>query len=195
MDLTLSEQSYTGEERKKAGLLILFLLGVIGGTLLFNYLKPQQQTKLMIYTGDLLRRIRISKGEKTQLFQYVLKYRTREILLFILMGLTPYRLLLHGLFLFVAGMRNAILICLLTAGYGVKSLGYYFLLTMPQLLIYIVLFYGLLLQLDFDTDYSRNRFRLSKMIRVVLLLLIGCLTEAVLNPGIFRWLVIAFLKE
>ena len=100
--------------KTKTLLLMGWILGIISGTLLFNVLNIESKNNILIYYKYICEKIDFSNVNKIDYFLYILKYRTKEIVICVLFGLTGYRVIFHSGFMWYLGMKNSILIAIFT---------------------------------------------------------------------------------
>lgn len=162
-------------------LIISLLIGVICGTFLFNCLNAESKNSLLIYYKYMTGKIDFADVNKCDYFIYVFSYRLREILFLIILGLTSYKIFFHSVFMWYFGIKNSILISVLTIVKGKMSLIWYLALTQPQMMIYLFIVYKIISKMDFGETNSKKTSCLKELLRVILGVIFVCFLECMLN--------------
>lgn len=174
------------EDKKKVQLFFLFLTGVVIGTMAFHCLNAHEQTKMLIYSDYLSGRVQTGSVYGVRLFGHVLLYRSKEILVLIILGLTQYRFPFHCGIVCYLGIRNSLLVCMLTVMKEQMAIIWYFVLMMPQIILHAYLVYYIIRMFDFDYVITEQKGRMKKILSVFLLLLGMSLLEAFANPFLLK---------
>ncbi|MBQ3665433.1 MAG: hypothetical protein II919_04940 [Lachnospiraceae bacterium] len=182
MEMTEIEREYHYHETKIIWLIVFFLTGIMAGTFLFNGLNLQEQTKLMIYSDYVADRIKMDNINQISLLKYVLLYRMKEILLLVMMGMTQYKLVLHSGYLFYLGVKNAVLLSIITAAYKRKAILYFAVISLPQMIVYVLLICYTMKLFHLEQTSYRGMKKNGKVIRMAALYFVMCFLEAFVNP-------------
>lgn len=169
-------------DAKKIWMIVFFLAGIIVGTFCFNGLNSHEQTKIMIYSDYVAGRIKMDNVNKISLFRYVSIYRIKEILLLVIFGMTQYRFALHAGYIFYLGMKNSILLSIITATYGKRAIFYFVGLLLPQIFIYVYILCYIIKLFDLEQISYRSMGKTGKVIYITILYLLMCILEAFVNP-------------
>ncbi len=181
MEVYTSEAVYVRPDKKRVGMLLFFLCGVVSGTLIFNSLGFNEQTRLMIYSDYIARRIKLDNINKLSLFRYIIAYRFKEFVILIILGMTRYRYVFHMGYVFYQGVKNAALLCLVTVIKGKMAILYFFSLVFPQMIVYIFLICYIIKIFDFENLYRRIE-KVKSIALIIVLFFVMCLLEAFVNP-------------
>ena len=185
MEYYVTEGEVFRPDRRKVFLVMFFLAGIVSGTLLFNSLGGEEQTRLYIYANYIAKRLKVRNIDKTALFRYVVNYRFRELLILLLLGMTRYRYLFHAGYVFYQGVKNAVLICLVTAVKGKWGLACFASMVFPQIIIYCWLLCYVIRIFDLEGVLKKNE-KVKCAAVVMLLFGLMCLLEAFVNPYVLR---------
>lgn len=181
MELYVTEGEVLRPDRRKVLLVVFFLAGIVSGTLLFNSLGGEEQTRLYIYANYIAQRLRVRSIDKTALFKYVVNYRFRELLVILLLGMTRYRYLFHAGYIFYQGVKNAVLLCIVTVVKGKWGIACFATLVFPQIIVYLWLLCYVIQLFDFE-GVSKKSEKIKCMAVVMAMFGLMCLLEAFVNP-------------
>ena len=125
-------------QKQKRYVLFLYIIGIVIGTLLFQYVYRVMNSELCTYTKILFDTNNIESIEKRCLMLYILGRRIKLLFLLILFSLTFVRKILHGIMVILAGVRYSVLISALTVLNQNKTILNFIELIMPQEVFYIL---------------------------------------------------------
>lgn len=163
-----------------------FLFGIILGTAIFNCLSMGAKTDILIYGKYLENKIEVNNVNKVNLFIYVLGYRMKELIIFIVLGLTNFKKIFHAIVVSYLGIKASILLCSLTVIKGKMAIIWFMILTQPHIIIYIFTICYLIKFFNKPGE-SMNRKRIIKTAFIVLVLMISmCFLEAFINPTFIK---------
>lgn len=168
-------------EKIRLVLICSLILGVIAGTIFINCLNVEVLNNLEIYGHYVNEKLYNAQINKMDYFRYIFVYRLKEMAFIVILGLTSYRILFHSLFLFYIGMKNSMLICMLTLIKGKAAILAYIIMTQPQMILYVFIVYNIIKRMDLQQDkmYRNNTWR--GIIGYVIAVMVMCVLESMVN--------------
>lgn len=162
------------------------ILGAVLGTLFCNGMDGQMKAELGTVEGSLLSAAALRRVDFRGLFFQVLGKRIPELLLVLLVEITPIApALLMGIAGYL-GFSTAVMVCALTMDAGLMGIVRYLVLISPQCLFYIPVLYLLFLWIP-----RQNRTLRPAMAALLFFaVLMGTFAESYINP----WIVAVFLR-
>lgn len=161
------------------------ILGAVLGTLFCNGMDGQMKAELGTFEGSLLSAAALQRVDFTGLFAQVLRKRIPELLLVLLVEITPIApFLLMGISGYL-GFSTAVMVCALTMDAGLLGLVRYLILIFPQCLFYIPVLYLLFLWIP----RQGRSLRPAMAALLFLAVFLGAAAESYINP----WIVAVFL--
>ncbi len=157
------------------------LAGVVAGTVFMNCLNIDILSNLEIYGSYIGEKLCSTHINKIDFFQYIFVYRIKEILFIIILGLTSYRLMFHSAFLFYMGVKHSMLICMLTVIKRNTALLWYFAMTQPQTIIYVIIICYIIRKMDLNREKTYKNGRIKEIVICIIGAIIMCWLESVLN--------------
>ncbi|TCT15023.1 stage II sporulation protein M [Natranaerovirga pectinivora] len=186
--------------------LILFVVGVIIGSIFANYLDPSQKDELGILNNYFLDKYSSITLNHIDLLRHIVLNRIRIVLYIWFFGLTFFGIPTIVIALLYFGISFGFMLSLGTIVYGSKGILLNLVFLFPHFLIYVPLVLYLIhksfelcatlyyKKLAATKSYRLNNKQLFTEYILVLLLctlviIIGALVETFVNPGIVRWMI------
>lgn len=174
------------EDKKKIRLMFTFLIGIMMGTVVFNCLNAHEQTKILIYSDYLSDRIQTGNFDRLALLRHVFVYRFKEILILIILGLTQYRYIFHSGIVFYLGIKNSLLMCMLTVMKKEMAAVWFLVLMMPQIIVHAYLIYYIIRMYDGDYVINEKMGKWKRFLFIFLMLGFMSVLETFLNPLLIK---------
>lgn len=157
------------------------MLGVIVGTVFINCLNMEILNNLEIYGHYINEKLYNTHINRMDFFKYIFMYRIKEMAFVIILGLTSYRVLFHSLFLFYLGIKNSLLICMLTLIKGKSAILCYIVMTQPQMILYIIILYRIMKRMDFNMDKGYRNSGFKEILSCIIGIVAMCFLESMIN--------------
>ncbi len=177
-----------GETYKRStGRHILFLLalylGVLSGSVLYQFLGTSQKLKLVIYSEYIRNKLRVSGVDRFGLMKYIFTDKLKEVAILMICGVTIYCDLVYLIYIFYLGLKCSITICVLTTTCRGMAVVQFLLKNVPQIFVYIFIIYYISCKMERDRTIHR------KSVLIMLVLIIGYTLMAVfINPLLMGFL-------
>ena len=159
-------------------LLMFFLAGVLGGTILANLLGGELKQQVGYFDTLFLAEQGLDLAGKQQLWLYVLRQRGMEFLGGWLLSVTVFSIPGFYLLSLLAGGSIAVVLSVITVQKGMMGLVFYLATVMPHALCYI----PVALILAAWAGEEHHQLRPLGLLLLALLLLVGTASEAWLSP-------------
>lgn len=178
-------------EKKSRNIIIAYILGVIFGTIIFNYIGQISFDKMKIYGRYLTDNLSFEDIKTKEFFIYIFEYRIKEFAFFILLGITYFRNVFQSLFIMYLGIKFSLVMCALTVAKGTVGILWFILLQFPQIIIYVYILYYIVKKMEKtmlrDIHKNDKIFYILKIIIVLIgLILLEVFCEAYINPVICK---------
>ncbi len=122
-----------------AGLLAVFIIGVVAGTLFINIFCGDEYDKFGIYSKYFIEKFHESDVEKKELFLYSFWERSKEIIFLLVLSFTSFGKIAAELFLAYKGLTVGILISVYVLQYGAGGLLLYGTSIFPHYIAYVLM--------------------------------------------------------
>ncbi|MDO4295059.1 MAG: stage II sporulation protein M [bacterium] len=162
----------------KQQLLLLFLLGVLAGSVYGNWMGCESAL------GELSFSVSLSATEKKELFHLVLGQRLAESLLLWGLGMSAAAVWAVGLLVAGCGFVSAFWMCACVMQKGTMGFFFFWAMLLPQYLLYIPLWYHMAL----SSYQSTKRMRTRDLVLALLLTTVASVAEAFCNPVLMKLL-------
>lgn len=166
-------------------IILLFLAGVIGGTILANCLNTELMEQSGYFGSLFLTQTAVNQNQRKQLFFYVLRQRSIEVIVAWLVSITMYSAFIFAGFSFLCGGSMGILISMITYQKGVWGIFYYLATIFPQIICYLPVWFVLAV---WAGEKGKN-YRFVSLVKILLLIFSGVCLETYINPLIIGQLI------
>lgn len=121
------------------GLLAVFIIGIVAGTLFINIFCGDEYDKFGIYSKYFIEKFHESDVEKKELFLYSFWGRSKEIIFLLVLSFTSFGKIAAELFLAYKGLTVGILISVYVLQYGAGGLLLYGTSIFPHYIAYVLM--------------------------------------------------------
>lgn len=166
-------------------ILLLFLGGVIAGTILANCLNRELMEQSGYFGTLFSTQVTLNRGQQRELLFYVFRQRILEIAAAWLISMTMYSAFLFAGLSFAFGGMTGIVISMITYQKGVWGLFYYLATIFPQMICYLPVWIILMIW----AGQSEKNYRWRSLAKIIVLVLLGIFLEACINPYIIGYLI------
>ncbi|NLZ80412.1 MAG: hypothetical protein GX913_01190 [Clostridiales bacterium] len=173
---------------KEHGILMVYFIGLILGTLFFNLCNSAYIEEMGIFKNSFIDKLNSLDFSSGELFQYILPKRFKTF--FILWGLQITVLGLPVLISYSGyyGFSSGLLVSAFSMGYGFKGIFYFLSLLFPHYLVYLFIWLLIIRKRgSFRNKSDLLEFSFSFFL-LFILLIIGVFAESFLNTSILKTL-------
>lgn len=161
-------------------LLLCFLGGILGGTIIANLLSSELQSQIGYFDALLLSGAALSDVDQRRLWGYVTRQRLLETAGVWLVSLTTFASLGCCMLAVLAGAVASVTISVITVQKGLFGILFYLASILPQWLFYIPVF----LVLALWAEKNSRVIRIRALLILLFLVLVGAAAEVYINPYI-----------
>lgn len=173
---------------KKQVILVLYLFGLIIGTLFFNLCNSAYLEEMGIFKNSFIDKFQSLSISNIELFQYIFPKRFKTFIILIGLQITSLGLPVLLFYSSYYGFASGILISALSIGYGIKGIFYFVSCLFPHYIIYLCIWILILRKMDtIRKNYNVLDFGFSFFF-LLFLLLLGVFAESFLNTAILKTL-------
>lgn len=171
---------------KKQGILLIYFIGLILGTLFFNICNGSYIEEMGILKNSFIDKFTSISFSNTELFWYIFSKRFKTF--FIIWVLQITALGLTSLFFYSGyyGFSSGLLVSLFTMAYGFKGIFYFVSYLFPHYLFYLIIWI-IILRKKGNPRKNTNVFEfVFSFFLLLILLIIGVIMESFLNTAILK---------